>query len=907
MQDLAVPIIRSKLYTPQIAPGVIDRARLAALASAVAETPITLISAPAGYGKSTLASQWLAAIDIKSSWYSIDPADSNLRQFLAYVIAAVRQAFPDCCMETAQLLELPVLPAAEELAGVVCNEIDRLDAPLVLVLDDYHNISGPAVHKFLDAILMHPPRQLHLVIVTRRDPPLSLQRLRASGMLTEVRMQQLALSEAEFGEVVRGALGDRAGSGEIGVLYERIEGWPAGLRLALLAAPGASADEFLARIPSGAQAVRAYLVHEVLASCPPVVRDYLLRTSFLDRFCASLAEAIIESGDADSTRMSGAEFIRRIKEAGFFTIPLDSHQKWYRYHHLFQAMLQDEAVGELGEAKIAEIRRRASHWFEEQGLFEEAIQQLLKLDDGELAATLIIRHRNAIMNAEQWHRLDAWLRQLPGGLVNSRPELLLLRARQLRSAGAIEEVQKCVELAQALLPTASVDDRMRRELLGSIESTRCYLLYVMSNGRGAVDAARKALELLPPDGFAERGFAAILLGGGLQMIGELDEALSTLYRTLSDPASMVDRSPTLKSRVLMALGFIYWMHGDLNALEPVLGEIVSLASQDGLREVLTVARSYQAALHYQRNELAAVQAKVAELVASHVIGNAEFHLQCLILSSLSHQALGDSQRASEVMATAKALAARVRNVLQTAVVDAFAADLAFRQGRLSEARQWADRFESEPLIPMYAPVSPALVLARLLVLDEREGNVERAQALLERLVAYLAETHNNRFLAEALALRAILRDRLGDASGATDDLERAVFLAQPGRFIRLFVDLGPAAGRLLGRLDLDEEGVQYVGEILAAFTQRASDDVPDAAPVPAEGMQVGLETLSKREQQILTLLSQRLSNKEIADKLHLAPVTVKRHAANIYEKLGVHSRRQAVAKATGLGLLGETG
>jgi len=903
MPESLVPILRSKLHPPPVASGVIGRARLARLAPLVATTPVTLISAPAGYGKSTLASQWLTALDGRSCWLSLDASDSDLRQFIAYLIAALQTVVPDCCRGIMGVVAMPDLPDPDMLAATFSNELEVLDASIVVVLDDYHLISGDVVHEFVETLLRHPPTNLHLVIAARRDPPLSLQKLRASGRLTEVRMQQLSFSAEETADLVRSILGDRAGTAAISTLHDRTEGWPAGLRLALLAASTHASDDFVARLPSDTHAVRSYLLDEVLAQCSPALRIYLFSTAFLERFCASLAEAVVGVADDRASGLTGSEFIRRIRDAGFFCIALDDREKWMRYHHLFQAMLQEAAADELDPTQIIDLHRRAAQWFEAHGLLDEAIQSLSKAGDPGATAALIIRHRNSIMNNEQWYRLETWLRQLPQELVNSRPELLLLRARQLRSAGAREEVDRCVELAEALLATAEIDGATRNHLRGSIESLRCDQHYLMAEGHAAVDAARKALELLPPDGFAERGFAAIVLGAGLQMIGEFSNARATLLRTLSDPGSVAARNPTLESRILIALAFVYWMHGDLHALESVLEKIVDQADANDLREVLTVVRSFQAAIHYQRDELAAVHEVLGEMLASSAVASAEFQIQCFILAALAHQERGDSASAVNSIEAAKRLAIAARNMLQTAVVDAFAAELALRQGRMAEVRQWVDQFDPELLTPMYAPVAPALVHAKVLVFDEREHGARRAVSTLDELVEYLEHTHNNRFLAEALALRAILRDRHGDAAGAKNDLDSAVRLAQPGRFIRLFVDLGPSIVHLLGRLDLDEEGVRYVGEILAAFQQRTAGE-DSALALPRDVIQVGLNTLSKREQQILQLLAQRLTNKEIAERLHLSPVTVKRHAANIYEKLGVHSRRQAVAKAEGLGLLG---
>jgi len=481
--SLPIPIIRSKLYQPYGLPGLIGRSRLLELTRHKAGGVVTLVSAPAGYGKSTFVSQSICASGRSCAWLSLDPADSDPRRFLSYLVAALRTAVPDCCSDTIEQLYMPSLPPAEELAGALCNDLEQIDEPLILALDDYYHISGSEVHDLVNAILRRPPRNLHVIIVTRRDPPLSLQTLRANGILDEFRMQQLAFTEAETREFVQRNLNVTIHEPAIARLHERTEGWPVALRLAMLAAPEyGSADDFAERIPDNIHGVREYLMLEVLAKRAPEVRDYLLRAAFLDRFCAPLVEAVLADDVRDSVKLSGEDFIGRIRDSGLFSIALDSRQEWFRFHHLFQAMLKERALSDLGREETREVHVRASRWFEQSDLLEEAISHLVLADRMAEAAALIVRHRNEIMNTEQWHRLATWFRLLPSKLVAQSPELLLLKARFLRTRGDREESLEVLERAEALMETTAIDRELRQELEGSLESTRCFHLYVMSDG-----------------------------------------------------------------------------------------------------------------------------------------------------------------------------------------------------------------------------------------------------------------------------------------------------------------------------------------------------------------------------------------------------------------------------------------
>lgn len=904
MQDLPIPVIRSKLYAPPVAPDAVCRKRLLAMAPSRVQAKFALISAAAGYGKSTLVSQWLEAAEEPTAWLSLDESDNDLRQFLSYWIAAIRTAIPDACESLAEKLAFAELPATRELADTFCIDFEEIGEKLILALDDYHTIAAADIHEFLGAILQRPPHGLQLVIATRRDPPLALQSMRATGAITEVRVSQLAFTEAESDEFVHNVFRDAVSTGAISKLHDRTEGWPAAMRLAFLAVPQPeAAGEFIDRIPSDVHLVRSYLMQEVLAKCVPAHREMLQRTAFLNRFCAELCEAVLPEELRDSAEghaYSGKEFMARIRDAGLFGIALDSRQQWFRYHHLFQSMLRDEAASNLDRDEVNKVHVRASKWFENHDFLEEAIRHLLLADQAQGAADLIIRHRNEIMNTEQWNRLASWLSLLPNGMVESRPELLLLLARLHRTRGGREEAQEALDRAEKQLDTITIDPELKNELNGSLESSRCYQLYAGSKGADAVVSARRALEMLPPNSEAERGFARIILGGAMQMVGNAQAAREMLYAEMPDEAKL---SPTYATRLLVGVGLVSGMDADLAQLRPVARHIIELAEPANLGEVLTIARYFLSTVNYHRNDLAAVVDRFDDNPTSDIVLNAEFYAHNMIIAALAHQLTGRSERASAFGATLHDLALKSRNAFLVGLAQAFSADLALRQGRMAEALAWADAFDPEPLTPMYGFMSPPTVLAKILVLADTEETRQRAITYLERLVSYLESIHNKHFLAEALAIRSLLHDALGETAAARQDLERAIRLAQPGRYIRLFVDLGPRLGSLLSRLDLDEEALQYAGEILAEFRQDyvAVPEKPDATSTILP--KLGVEPLSKREQQILALMSERLSNKEIASSLHISPVTVKRHAANIYQKLGVHGRRQAVAKATGLGML----
>jgi LuxR family maltose regulon positive regulatory protein len=888
-----------------MAADTVRRERLLSLAQTVADVPLTLVSAPAGYGKSTLARQWLEQLECKSAWLSLDPADGDLTQFLSYFVAAVRSTCPDWYAEATEILKSAALPSTDDLTGFFCNELEALGEPIALVLDDYHQISSSDVDDFIDALLKHPPRNLHLIVVTRRDPGLSISALRARGTLCEVRMQQLEFREDETSSFIRANLGHAITDNEIRILHERTEGWPAALRLARLAAgEQGTATGIVDQLPNDSHAVRTYLMQEVLANQSTEVREYLLRAAFLDRFCPELCEAIMPEGTAG---ISGREFVNYIRKANLFSIALDESGIWYRFHHLFQSMLQEQALTDLGNEEVRDIHMRASRWFEEHEFLTDAIKHALSANSPGEAADVISRHRNTIMNHERWHQLGIWLRLLPPKIVASRPELQLLKARIFRTTGQNAEFVQTMDAAESLLDAEVIDDGIKKELHGSLASMRCYQFYAQSDGEAAIRAARQALELLPPDDLAERGFAMILLGAALQMTGDVKGAKDNIYSALSEASAQGEDRPTYMTRLLAALCYVYWMDADLKELEPVANDTKRLGRRADLWEALSVALHFTAGCHYHQNRLSAIEDNLRDLLYKKAIASPELYAHSLIILALAQEALGKSDDALNTSGTLRDLAFRTHNPFMIGLSEALAAELAIRQGRMADALHWASQYEPEPLVPMYCFFAPPLCLAKILVLDNTAASRKRAQSLLPRLENYLSGIHNKRFLIETLALRALLSDKTGETAHAVDKLGSAVSLAQPGGFIRLFVDIGPELAPLLNRLELKGEKLEYVGRILAAFRYEGSQ-----TGTVQENKQAGVtinniaglpEHLSPREQEVLALLVGRLTNKEIGERLFISTATVKRHAHSIYEKLSVKGRREAVTKAVGLGLV----
>jgi LuxR family maltose regulon positive regulatory protein len=888
----ALPIIHTKLHRPPVAGDFVSRKALCDRLDDSGHQPLTLVSAPAGYGKTTLISHWLETREGPSAWLSLDEMDSDIRIFLSYIVATVQSVFPEACAETQAQLEAQELAPLPLLAGCLSNDFDDLEESLVLVLDDYHRINEPAVHELVNPLLLHPTPQLQLVVISHRDPPLSLGSLRAHNSVAEIRMQDLKFTLAETAAFLEETTGQTVSSTAIARLQQITEGWVTGLRLATLALRHRSdVDAFLRGLRGGGRAVQDYLAEEILAKQLSAARDCLCQTSILNRFCAPLCSAVcMAQCNAGEQTLCGTNFIQFLEKEGMLCVIMDEQGEWYRYHHLFQELLQRQLKARLTPDEIAGLHRRAASWFEGEGLLEEAIQHLLQADEPAEAGRLIVRHRNDILNGEQWHRLDQWLQQLPAEVTEDDPELLMLKAWRLQNQGCHEEAFPVLDRIEALTSSTPSGPAVSERLRGSINALRGYQYYNKGQADLTLKCAKQALSQLPPDCLSERGYAMIVMAGALRISGDPQGARKVIYDALADTSVPMG---TFQCRLLRALCVVNWTTANLPEMRLAAKRSVEMGEELGLPECVMNARYFLGSVQYHQNELSQAETSLVAVVTARRAPNQQYFTESAFALASVYQARGQTDKARETVESVCEHLLGIPNMAMLQCAQAYQADLALRQGRVAEAVNWAQSFDPEPFQNMYLFHEPRMTLARVLIAQGSADSHRQADRLLTRLEAFVAGTHNIRFQIEVFALQALLHAARGDEAAARAVLGRAVSLALPGGFIRLFVDLGPGLARLLKRLELDAEGQHYVGRILNAFPgdgQTKADAAPD-------------HPLTKRELEILSLLANELSNKQISVQLSISPSTVKRHTENIYHKLAVPDRHQAVAKATGLAII----
>jgi LuxR family maltose regulon positive regulatory protein len=863
----------------------------------------------------------------------LDEHDSDLTTFLNYFVAAIQTMFPQACQGSAGLLRAASLPPVPVITGTLMNELADIDQPYVLVLDDYHTIRDQSVRELLTELLRHPPEGMRLVLSTRRDPLLPLARMRAQGLVTEIRTEDLRFTTDEAAALLRQWIEAPVDEATISVLEETTEGWVTGLRLMVLSVRHrGDLDNLVTGLHGSSRYVTQYLMSEVLSRQPPELQDFLVRSSILGRFCAPLCDALrfvsaesqgnpsaatLDLGPGeppqrfkrpfvvalDEIGQSGQAYLERLAEENLFLVSLDDEGQWFRYHHLFQQFLLSRLKQQLPSGEIAALHVQAAGWFARNGLVEEALYHSLAADDTSGAVRLVAQHRHRLMNRDQWQRLARWLRLFPHQVTEAEPELLVLDAWLKQVRWQTKEMLAVLERAETHLvePYSSGGADAASHLQAEIDALRTASLLFSADMESGLAHGRRTLTNLPRGHYYVRGYATMLMGCAYQMAGDLDAAVALATGGLLE----MPRNEMFHTRLLGMLCMVYWMDADLENLWLSASRCFEISQEVDAVLSLTASHHFQGCVHYHRNDLIAAEQVFRDVIDRRYATHALTYAYCVVGLASTYQAQGWPDRAREVVDSAIAFMLETHSPVMLPVAQAFQAELAARQGRLAEASRWASQAGSSQLqqsLPGF--YGPQLALPKVLLALDTAASRRQAADLLPQLRRFVQTIHNTRFLIEVLALQALLHQAQGEQSAALDALQQAITLAQPGGFVRLFVDLGPKLEPLLAQLWQQGVAPAYIAQILGAFPGFVPKDGDRPMPGTRQPTHTELvETLTNREMDVLLLLAERKINKEIAGELGISTETVKRHTRNLYRKLDVRNRRQAAARARTLGIL----
>ena len=908
-------LIRTKLHRPRVASGLVPLVRARQSLDENADRPLTLVCAPAGFGKTTLLCDWLANDPRPSAWLSLDERDSDLATFLTYLVAAIRTLFPTACTEMQALLQATELPPLPVLSAILSNEIDSLaDSGLlqpgerfILALDDYHRISSHEVHQVLSDLLLHPPRPLHLALGTRYDPPLPLTTLRACGQLVEIRSGVLRFTGDEVAAFLRQTLQFSPDQQTVSLVEERTEGWVAGLRFAALAlnAKGSAAQP-IPDVSADNRFAMEYLFSEVLTRLPSATQAFLMQTAILERLSGPLCDAL---GGEDAIAETGQRHLEWLERENIFTVALDDQGGWYRYHHLFQRLLQGQLARNYRTEAIAGLHSRASAWYGANGFIEDALHHALAAGDLRGAALLVETHRHAIMNHSQFQRLEQWLHILPPQLIAERPGLLMLEGWIMQYRWQLADLPPHLDRIETLLAQTPRPESEENSLRSEIDALRSYVCFYATDGKGALASATQALQRAPMAHSAVRGFAWMTYIGALQLQGDFRGAQNALYASLEE-----DRyhGNTFPISPLIAHCTVGWMAGDLAALQQSALRLQQLAYDRNLPGNHAWAHHFLGCAAYQLNDLVSAEREFDAVVSKRRNAHGHAFWQGALGLASVYLAQGENERAQALGVSLQATAWEMGSAGAMRDAQALQAFLALRLGRKAEAQRWAAAYDrSLPLMPMPMFYAAPLLLAKILLDQASPQSSADVDSWLSRLHEFVVTTHNTRFHIEVLALQALRHAMCGEHTAALDALAAALQLAEPGSLLRVFLDLGQPMASLLERLVERGDAPGFGHKVLHAFPALAARSI---TPAPFAGaletasesfavQTVLVEPLTRREQEVLNLLAQRHTAGEIALQLVISEKTVKRHTANIYQKLGVNRRQDALTAARAAGIL----
>jgi LuxR family maltose regulon positive regulatory protein len=891
---------------------VVPRPRLLHRLSEGGRGRLTLLSAPAGFGKTTLLASWLARPgDRRVAWLSLDGSDRDAASFWSGVVTAVRQAAPEVGSAPAD----PVAAGADSdtVVRALLNALAADSRELWLVLDDYHLAEGPAVVPGMTLLLEHLPPHVHVVVSTRADPDLPLARWRARGELVEVRAADLRFTATEANTYLAVAAPVRLSDEQVRALEDRTEGWIAALQLAALSLQGRDdVEAFITGFTGDDRYVVDYLVEEVLAHQPPPVRAFLLHSAVLDRLTGPLCDAVVGRGDA-------AAMLRTIERDNLFLVALDDRREWFRYHQLFADVLRARLLAEQPEL-VPVLHRRASDWCARHDLTDEAVAHALAAGDTERAATLVELAVPDIRRNRQEAKMRGWLSALPDDTVRRSPVLAMFAAALLLASGDLDGTVLRLDDAERALATGPADGERAwadttelRTLPATIAMYRASVAQARGDVEGTATSARRALALAGPDDHLARGGAEGFLAMAAWARGDVVPAHETFTEAVDSLRAGGDLVDALGGTVVLA---------DLSraAGRPVRAhELVDRALREAEHLGAPVARA-AAELHVV---LAELDVEVGDLdrarghleATSTLIERApvtESHFRLFVARALLAAAEGDLATALEHLDRAEELH-RPGFFPDVRPIPALRARLQLAAGDLAAAGRWASQRGVSPTDPPeFLREYDHLTLVRLLLARQRAhldaDAADRALALLARVDEAATAAARAGSLVEVRLLTALVHDVQGRRAEALGRLADALTLApEPEGWARIFLDEGPAALTLLHALDVSaaDDAVgrarDQARRVLAAGGPSGTGTVPHPG---APGIRQPVEPLSERELQVLRLLDTELSGPEIARELFISPNTLRTHTKHVFTKLGVTSRRAAVARARERGLLG---
>ncbi len=892
-------VLQSKLQRPPISFDFVVRTKIIHELESNIIRPLSIVSAGAGYGKSIVVSQWLEQTEYLYSWISLDEEHNDFRKFLDYLIAAIEKEFPGLLEKTPELVHASILPPDKELSNTLINELCNIDQNFILVLDDYHLLKEMKIHNLLDEWLRFPPPCVHLCIITRRDPPLSINSLALSGRMTEIRMDDLSFNNEEiiefFEQVKQINLNDKS----VNLLQDKTEGWIIGLRLVSMAMKSTEdIDQTLQFVEGGIHSLADYLLPEVLSNQPEHIQDQLCAISVLDRFNAHLIEAIVEPKGEKGSEKMGAELIDLLIKSNQFIIPLDTDRNWFRYHHMFQDFLQNELVKRKDSQGIKEIHTKASLWFERNELIEESIDHAMKANDTNWAVEIISKNWEVVSDSDNFLTVDKWLSYLPEEAIQSSINLLFARFYSVFKGHRLNELPAI--LGFILESNTPLNDAEK----GYLAFINAMLNFYSGAGKESIEEAEKALKFIPEKYTSFRGDARTFWFVSKLMVGKHEQALAAHKMTINK--SLKGDEPVQLGRARTNIGFYAIWNADLPLLKTATEEMSKTPHLSNY--MLGFYRHSLQYICWFSNDMEGVVRESEGVINVRYEYASRLVVDCYVMKALALEALNKPDLADKTITEVINFAEYTKDSSSIVAALSGRARLQLKQGEMKLAADWLDKTALSEIDPgmLWCIEVTELTVCRVLLARGQQKDLEEVLALLIKYRSFFESIYYKDKTIDTLILQAQVYTKLGQEKEAYNTLKSGIELAAGGEWIRPFAEQHVEISDLLMRLKEDGVHPDFIDTIFESIqTSKRAANITSESKVSATRpkQKDNLTTLTQRELEVLKCIAEGLRNREIADKLFNSEETIKKHIYHMFQKLEVKNRMSLVTRAKEEGII----
>ncbi len=887
-------MLRSKLHKPSLGPDLVIRDHLIQRLDENLHKPLTLVSAPSGYGKSILVSQWLNSGKINYSWISLDTEMRDLRKFLEYLVASLKNIIDEDFTKLEEFLKGQQMPPFAMVYETLYDVLDKVEESSILILDDYQVVSNEEIHGLVNLFITYPLENIHLVIICRRDPPLKLNQLRLFNRINEIRLADLSFSLNDTRRLVSKKVKHVFTEKELKIIKKRTEGWVLGIQMILMT------DE-LSKINDDIQPIAHYSLAEysdffadlVLKRFSEEFKKTLFITSILKTFNSELIEVLLE-GEEISSKISGSGFIQELIANNLFIYSLDDEGTWYRYHHFFDEMLLKQLHKNFSGNQISSFHKKASSWFEQDDYLDEAYLHALKSGDIDLAVGIFNKNRIGFFNTDQFKRIDQWLELLPKGTVEKHLGLLIPRAILDEAKYNLVSMKADLDLAQKLAEKIDTASPENKQLLGEYYAVQSLLDFSLEHYEDSFTHANKALSLLDDKTQMISNYAFAFSLYALNALGRYDEAES-IVKGILDSIPSKNSIPYIYTQILNC--YLISFRGKIKDISEAMTETYPIFIENKLWVLLSSVSYYLGSSHYHLNNLRKAVEYTEILNDHYYAGRPYWDLPNIYTKALALLYLGETEKLSETIAEIDEITKNTGIQAFDELTKAFKVDLALRKGNTEQALELAKSTDFDSVYLDYAFYFQQLTHIRLLIITDHTGNSKKIEELLEKYIKKGRSGHKYNLLMQVLLVQSTYLYKKGDKQAALNSVQEAITLAEPNGFIRIFIDLGEPMKEILQELGLTEPENNYVSMLLNTFEHELPIKSSEGMIEQEESFN-NIENLSIREIEILQYISKGFRNKEIADTLYISLETVKSHVKNCLRKMNARNRVELVQKVT---------